>query len=264
MSKNIQFRASEFIALIPAAGLGSRLPDHGLSKEMLPVLPRYKCGESEFTAEPVISYLLASLRQAGVTETRIALRKGKWDIPEYLAGKTWDDMNFAYTITRGTLGVPESVALGLRDAPERNVVFRFPDILVEPASAFSHLIERLQKNLPDIVLGLFPTENPAKMNMVKTEADGSVTAIDIKPAKTALDFTWILAAWRPTFTKYFRELMDNVPKRTAVQAMTNNDIRLGHAFQLALEDGLAIEAESFVQGRSLDVGTPEDLKLAQA
>ena len=263
MSKNMQFRASEVIAVIPAAGLGTRMPDRGSSKEMLPVYAQRKCGESQLTAEPVIAYLLASLRQAGVTEARIVLRKGKWDIPDYLAGTDWDDMAFVYTITRGTSGVPESVALGLRDAPERNVVFGFPDILFEPASAFSHLIERLQKNLPDVVLGLFPTENPAKMDMVKTEADGSVTAIDVKPAKTALDFAWILAAWRPTFTKYFLELVANAPERFAAQAMTNNDIHLGHAFQLALEDGLSIEAESFVQGRSLDIGTPEDLKLAQ-
>ena len=114
MSKKIQFRASKVIAVIPAAGLGSRLPERGSSKEMLPVHVQRNCGKLELTAEPIISYLLRSLRQARVTEARIVLRKGIWDIPEYLAGTAMDNMNFVFTIVTGRsldVGTPEDLKL---------------------------------------------------------------------------------------------------------------------------------------------------------
>jgi glucose-1-phosphate thymidylyltransferase len=229
---------------------------------MLPVHTQPGHSGTAAKVEPVISYLVDSLRQAGVTEVRVVLREGKQDIADYLDGAGWNDMNFNYTITAGTSGVPASVALGLRDATGSNVAFGFPDILFEPVIAFSHLIERLQKNSSDVVLGLFPTENSTKMDMVQTGTDGSVTAIKIKPASSELEFAWVLAVWRPTFTRYLLDLLDEAPERIAAKALTDTDKHLGHIFQLAMEDGLAIEAEIFTHGRSLDIGTPDDLKLA--
>jgi len=262
MSDNVHPGDANFVALIPAAGVGSRLPDCRQSKEMLLVHTQPGDAGQTRKVEPVIAYLMKSLRRAGITEASIVLRVGKQDIAEYLDSAIWEDMNINYTMTRGTSGVPESVALGLRAAVHSNVAFGFPDILFQPADAFSHLVKRLQENQPDVVLGLFPTENTAKMDMVNTRDDGSVITIDIKPARTDLEYAWVLAVWRPTFTRYFLDLFDNAPERIAAKAVPKTDTHLGHTFQLAIEDGLAIEAEVFSYGRSLDIGTPDDLNLA--
>ena len=249
--------AAEYVALLPAAGVGSRLPDRLLSKEMLPF------GNAGATGSPVISHLLSCVRQSGIENVIVVLRYGKWDIPDYLAGSEWVDTRFSYKITHGTSGVPETVALGLQDAGSRRVVFGFPDILFEPRDAFVTLIRRLESTKADVVLGLFPTNNPTKMDMVEVHDDGRVISIEIKPETTTLDLTWILAVWKPSFSTYLCDLVHDNLTRIAELATSPHDSHLGHVFQLAMADGLLIDSKSFEHGRSLDIGTPDDLNLAK-
>jgi glucose-1-phosphate thymidylyltransferase len=263
MSKGSDSRAPGFVALIPAAGVASRLPELQSSKEMLPVPLRAEWRSQAAETGPVMCNLLRSLRLANISETRIILRVGKEDIPEHLSNGDWDDMNLRYEFTPGTSGVPETVAVGLADKPAANVLFGFPDILFDPVNAFEILATRLHDGRADVVLGVFPTENPAKMDMVKVEADSTVSEIDIKPRKTSLELTWILAAWRPSFTMYLLDVHDNQPERLLMQASQHRDPQLGHILQLAIQDGLRVEAEAFEGGRSLDIGTPDDLMKAQ-
>jgi len=235
---------SGYVAVIPAAGAGTRLPDRELSKELMPYL------SPDQVAKPVISHLLHSLGRANVDDTIVVLRDNKQDIVEYLAGPEWGNKHFRFTMTPGTSGVPETVALGIRDAGERNVAFGFPDILFEPQDAFVALMHRLDNSEADIVLGLFPTDTPEKMDMVATDSRGRVTGIEIKPGSTSLELTWVLATWTPRFSAF---LEDN-----------HEGHHLGHAFQLAMAQGMAIDAVAFDDGRSLDIGTPEDLARAMS
>jgi len=251
-------RASEYVALLPAAGTGSRLPDRLLSKELLPY------GGANGDGSPVISHILSCLHQAGVREVIVVIRKGKSDIPDYLSGGEWEQTRFSYKITPGTSGVPETVALGLQDACGRRVAFGFPDILFKPKGAFVKLMRRLETSEADVVLGLFPTNNPSKFDMVNTDDNGRVTDIEIKPQSTPLELTWILAAWEPSFSTYLKALTQGSPGRLEALARESGGSHLGHAFQLAMADGLLIESESFTEGRSLDIGTPDDLALARA
>jgi glucose-1-phosphate thymidylyltransferase len=250
--------SSEYVGLLPAAGVGSRLPDRQLSKELL------QYGDTHGTGRPVISHLLSCMRQAGITDVTVVLRQGKEDIREHLAGSEWHDINIAYEMTAGTSGVPETVALGLSRIRSSPVAFGFPDILFEPCDAFTGMMRRLENSDADVVLGLFPTDNPKKMDMVGVDATGRVTGIEIKPEHTSLDLTWILAVWNATFSKFLGNIMHTNPARISALAASAGDGHLGHAFQLAIADGLKIDAESFPHGKSLDIGTPEDLHLARS
>lgn len=251
-------RSSEYVALLPAAGIGSRLPQRRLSKELLPF------GSGEGEESPVISHLLRCVQQAGIRNIVIVLRQEKRDIPDYLLGDGWQGSDFSYEITAGTSGVPETVALGLRGVQSRRVFFGFPDILFEPTDAPLTIMRRLDSTDADVVLGLFPTDNPGKFDMVQIDDEGQVINIEIKPESTSLDLTWILAAWRPTFSAYLHNLVGNQPDRIAEHANSSTNMHLGHVFQLALSDGLRIDAESFPDGRLLDIGTPDDLALARS
>ena len=248
---------SEYVALLPAAGIGSRLPDRPMSKELL------RFGNMEEDGSPVISHVLSCMRLAGIVDVTVVLREGKQDIRDYLAGSDWNDINFTFKITPGTSGVPETVALGLDDVQERSVVFGFPDILFEPRDAFVKLIHRLEKSGADVVLGLFPTDRPQKMDMVETDNAGRVIDIQIKPSATALDRTWILAVWRPSFSAYLYKLVRGSAMRLADIAANSDGSHLGHVFQLAMADGFRIDSESFGDGRVLDIGTPDDLRRAR-
>ncbi len=248
---------SEYVALLPAAGIGSRLPDRLLSKEMLPF------GDAVEGGNPVISHVLSCMQQAGVDNVIVVLRHEKRDIYNYLSTKEWNHISFTFKITPGTSGVPETVAIGLNEAPARRIVFGFPDILFQPADAFVKLIQRLESTNSDVVLGLFPTDSPHKMDMVKVDNDNRVIDIEIKPESTSLALTWIIAAWEPSFSTYLSNLVHDNPARIAEVATRPGDSHLGHVFQLAMADGLLIQSESFEHGRSLDIGTPNDLHLAR-
>jgi glucose-1-phosphate thymidylyltransferase len=233
---------SAYVAVIPAAGAGTRLPDRELSKELIPF------GGPGTGREPVISHLLRCLGQAEIDDMIIVLRDDKTDIADYLAGTEWSGKRFRITTTPGTSGVPETVALGLRDAGARNVAFGFPDILFEPQDAFVELMHQLDNSEADVVLGLFPTDTPEKMDMVATDSRGRVVDIQIKPDTTTLKLTWILATWTPRFSAF---LTDN-----------HDGNHLGNAFQLAMAEGFTISSVAFGDGRSLDIGTPDDLARA--
>ena len=249
---------SEYVALLPAAGVGSRLPDRSVSKELL------RFGNIQEDGSPVISHVLSCLQLAGIVDVTVVLREGKQDIREYLMSSDWNDINFTFKITPGTSGVPETVALGLDDVQERSVVFGFPDILFEPRDAFVRLIHRLENSEADVVLGLFPTDRPQKMDMVETDSSGRVIDIQIKPNATTLDRTWILAVWRPNFSAYLYKLVRGSAMRLAEVAANCDGSHLGHVFQLAMADGFRIDSESFDDGRVLDIGTPDDLRRARA
>ena len=105
------------------------------------------------------------------------------------------------------------------------------------------------------------TENSEPAELTKTDDKPSVTdeirekgfsayvkEIQIKPDATALELTWILAAWRPSFSAYL--------------STNHRGDHLGDVFQLAMADGLRIESVPFIEGRSLDIGTPGDLDRA--
>jgi glucose-1-phosphate thymidylyltransferase len=245
----------EYVALIPAAGIGSRLPDRRLSKELLPI------GQS---GKPVISHMLSCLRLAGVSNLSIVLRQGKRDISDYLAGKEWEGFNIDCKTTRGTSGVPQTVAHGLRGNQNQPIVFGFPDILFKPENAFTTLLQRFEKTNADVVLGLFPTDTPWKMDLAKCDDSGRVLGIEIKPEQSELDLCWILAVWTPAFSQYLLDLVLDDATRITAMAASSDDNHLGQVFKLAIDDGLVIDSVSFSEGRSLDIGTPDDLEAARA
>ena len=98
----------------------------------------------------------------------------------------------------------------------------------------------------------------------EVDESGRVTAIEIKPASTRLKFTWILAVWTPRFSSYLNETVKHSPQRLRMLAEVSNGGHLGHVFQLALSDGMVMESEIFAEGRTLDIGTPDDLVLAES
>ena len=249
----LKSKPSSYVGLIPAAGLGTRLPDRNTCKELVPV------GLEPGRQEPVIAALLRSLKLAGIHRMNVVVRREKTDLKAYLADTEWRDLQLGIIETGGTSGVPETVVRGLDETQDRNIAFGFPDILFTPESAFSELSAALGQRKTDVVLGLFPTDNPAKMDMVEYDSHNMVKNIEIKPAATRLKYTWVLAVWNATFSHYLIELLrSDGPKPTAEQSYDH----LGQAFQSAIKDRIRVGSVLFDEGRVLDIGTPDDLALA--
>jgi glucose-1-phosphate thymidylyltransferase len=138
------------------------------------------------------------------------------------------------------------------------VAFGFPDMLFRPDDAFVQLRSYLRSSSASILLGLFPAQEPEKVDMVDIKQDGQVLRIIVKPSSTNLIYTWGIALWTPLFTEFMHDFV-NVRKMSAA---SQSEISVGNVIQAAIEAGLVVEAIPVSRQPYLDIGTPEGLALA--
>ena len=143
----------------------------------------------------------------------------------------------------------------------------FPDILFEPKDAYVQLLNKQRGSNADLVLGLFPAEHSEKIDMVDLDNQGFVRGIHIKPSKTRLKYTWIIAVWTSVFTHFMHEFVVNHLKRAnSEKDMANRiglqEIFLGDVIQAAIDNKLNLNSLIFTEGSFIDIGTPDDLARA--
>lgn len=251
--------ACDVIALIPAAGQATRLGTLPCSKELYPV----GYHSDSFRPKAVTSYLLESLRAAGISKTLLILRDGKWDIPAYYGDGSSVGMRMGYLM----MGVPYGAAFTLDQAypfvQDARVALGFPDIIFEPRTAFERLLTKQAATRAEVVLGLFPAQRPHKMDMVETDAQGRVLDILIKPEYTALELTWIIALWTPAFTRFMHAYLARAVQAAAREfESAAKELDVGDVIRAAVAQGWRVETERFKGGRCIDIGTFEDLDKA--
>ena len=137
------------------------------------------------------------------------------------------------------------------------VAFGFPDMLFRPDDAFVQLRSKLGSSNASILLGLFPAQEPEKVDMVDIKEDGRVLHIIVKPSSTNLVYTWGIALWTPVFTEFMHDFV-NIRK---VSAANQPEINVGNVIQAAIEAGLVVKAIPVSRKPYLDIGTPEGLAL---
>lgn len=247
---------SDVVGLVPAAGYARRISPLPCSKEIYPIT------QADGTSRVVSSYLLDSYRKANINKAYFILRTGKWDIPEYFKDGESVGLNLAYIVSEATGGVPQTLDKTYSYIKDNRVVFGFPDIIFQPSNAFNTLLEKLETTGADLVLGLFNATNPEKMDMVEFDDDGGLKDIIIKPERTSLTHTWIIAAWTPVFTNYLHEYLRGGTKRNSSESKSMNnkgELHIGDIFRDAINEGFKTDYVKF-NGLYLDIGTPETLK----
>jgi len=251
--------AADPVALIPAAGLAKRLGRPAASKEILPV----RFDPDDVEARPVCEYLLDSLSAAGVRRAFVILRMGKWDIPEVLGNGDRFGLRLAYLVTDATPGTPYTLDQASPLIGNGVVLLGFPDILYHPRDAFGALLRRTRDGRAEVVLGLFPAEDPCRMDMVDIDADGRVRDIVIKPETTTLTLTWVLAVWSPEFTRFMHDYLGSVLAAVTDGRYPDPDSPhepyMGDVIRAAMAKGMRVEGVVFQGGNCVDIGTPEDL-----
>lgn len=240
--------------MIPAAGMADRLGDNVPgSKEI-----------AEVGGEPVCVHLLRRLALAGIRQAMVVLRNGKWDVPQALLGYRNLGIDLAYVVIEHPRSELHSVAAAL-PFTGRLAALGYPDVLFEPRDAYSTLIQRQDHTGADLVLGLFPTDRPEKVDMVTLDAKQRPVGVVIKQPDRGLRYSWSIALWTHRFSRYLIDFLtefDSGPSDAAVQPLPD-ELSVGDVVQAALSDGIASEAVIFEQGRYLDVGTPGDLAEAR-
>ncbi|WP_018478607.1 sugar phosphate nucleotidyltransferase [Pontibacter roseus] len=251
----------EIVGLIPAAGKATRLSPLPCSKELLPTgfEPHPNTGEPH--PKPVSKYLLELMREAGARQVYLVLRKGKWDIPQYYGDGSQLGLHLAYLIMHRPYVTPFSADQAYTFIQGKQVVFGFPDILLSPPDALKRMLERLQQHQADVVLGVFPVEQPHKWDMVELGEDGTVEHIVAKPAVSNLRYGWALACWGPAFTEFMHEHLQKGEEQIITTGRTI-ELSMGAVMQAAIDNGLRVQSVCFDDGSALDTGTPEDLRKA--
>lgn len=257
------------VGLVPAGGSGARLSPLPCSKELYPVGFRSVDASGALRPKVVCHYLLERMRLAAVTNVYMVIRDGKWDIPGYLKDGKMLNMHLAYMVIDVSFGAPYTLNQAYPFIQDAVVAFGFPDIIFQPDDAFVRLLARLSASNADIVLGLFNASRPHTVDMVDQEPDGRIRGIQIKPTHTDLRYTWLIAVWTPTFTRYMHDyvIMDhkrrdaNKPGQTILNKC---ELFVGDVIQSAIEHDMRVDSVTFDKGEYLDIGTPEDIvKIAQ-
>ncbi len=248
----------EVIGLVPAAGRADRLGALSCSKEIFP-LGFGADADGMLRPRPACSHLLESFACAGVSRAFVLLRQGKWDIPALLGDGSAFGLPLAYLAFEPTASVPETLDRAYPFAAEATVALGFPDIIVEPRAAFRPLLQRLGQAGAQVVLGLFPTDQSWKADMVELDEHDRAQRIVIKQVETPLRFTWSIAVWGPEFSRYLHDFVTS--GRTAPG---EKETYIGDVIQAAIDDGMTVLGERFEDGSFIDIGTPDDLRRATA
>jgi len=239
--------SEELIGLIPAAGKGIRL---GLPypKELYPVIRenRYK---------PISQFVLGNLVAADVQHIVFVINETKHQLIGYFGNGHRFGCQISYVVQEPTLRQGKSTSPGLAHALDsgyhltrgKTVFFGMADTIMQPVDVFKTSYQQAQAD-DDVILVLFPTQRPEKFGMVRTDPDGRVIEIVDKPAQTDLTEMWGCILWRPSFTEYLHESV-NQRGISDFAAIMNN----------AIEEGLKFRGVHITDGVYIDLGTYDEI-----
>ncbi len=259
MTNSNQMKQRQVIGLLPAGGQAARISPLPVSKELYPIGFR-RVEDNSLRPKVVCHYLLEKMRLAGITKAYTVLRPGKWDIPAYFGDGSMLNMNMGYLIISVPFGAAYTLDQAYPFVQDAVVAMGFPDILFQPDDAFVRLLGRLETSNADVVLGLFPTEEPQKAGMVEFDAAGRVYKVIEKPPQSQLRYMWGIAVWTPVFTQFMHEHLAGILALSSLAPQ--RELPIGDVIQAGIDNGLRVEAEAFPEGTYLDIGTPPDLVRA--
>jgi glucose-1-phosphate thymidylyltransferase len=244
------------IGLLPAAGRGVRFGASGYAKELFPLLFEGPA-DGDFEPRPICELALRAIQAAGAERCVTVVSREKVELLRVLGEGLEVGMALAYVVQPEPRGLPDVVRCARPWIGDGDTVFAMPDTVFLPGSALSTVQAMRVETGADVVLGVFPVDEPERLGPVEIGPDGSVLHILDKPGVTPHRNTWGVASWSGRFTSFCCEWADSQEARSP-----KGELLLGHAFEAAREQGLAVRAVQFAGGQFLDVGTPRGLRAA--
>ncbi len=255
----------EIIGLIPAGGQAKRLGKIPCSKEIIPVCNIEKEFSSRFKINVISEHLINSYRIAGIKNIYFILRQGKWDIPSYYGDGKELGVNISYLIMNLPYGTPFTLDQAYHFTKDKYIALGYPDIIFSPAEAFIDVRKRMLETDADIVLGVFSIKNYKKWDMIEFDNKGKIKDIVIKKDRPDLKYGWAIALWNTTFWDFMHYHIQKLIKSSQYRKLKANELPSrelypGDIFLEAIKNGMRAEAVIFKNGRSTDIGTPEDFQ----
>ena len=256
-----QCRGRDAVALIPAAGSGTRIAPIPGSKEVFPI--GFSNVEADKPEVKVVSQYLFDLMVAGgVGQGIIVVRDGKWDIPAYFGEGGPAGMKLSYVVVGKTLGPPDTLDRAYAFVRHNVVAFGFPDVMLGPPDVFDQLLTRMDVGDAEVVLGLYDVADPEQSDIVELDEKNRVLDIYLKDATSILPHCWGCAVWGPRFTEFMHGAVREHRNATAGSFGTidaGGDLPMGLIFKQAVEARLKVVGVPFEGQRWIDVGSPRSL-----
>jgi len=260
----------EIVGLIPAAGRATRLAPLPCSKELLPVGFQTAAEGADRKPKPVSQYLLDRMRLAGARKVFFIARQGKWDIADFYGDGSRLGLQLAYLHVGAPWGPPFTLTQAAPFIGDADVVFGFPDILIDPPDSFAPLLARMHDTGADVVLGLFDCRADEPGDVISRDDSGRVIDLETKeerPVRPARYVCWMFAAWRHTFTRFMTEHCRELATQAEQTVRQSPGAKapewpVGAVIAAAIRAGLHVDSVYFDKGRFLDVGTPEGITAA--
>jgi len=250
------------------AGRGTRL-GLSISKELALL-------GSAAEGSPVLSeIMLQRMADAGIREIVLVVAAHKQDICDHFgsvyvceAGSNTmaEDLQLGlqYVSADNSPSTPASLDAAYELVKDRVCALGFADILYSNCPGYRRALAALNNGKADVVLGLFPSNQAADVDMVSFDANDRVTDIVIKrPEGARLFYTWSLAVWRPSFTEFLHS-QQALRKQAEYQDPLARELYVGDVFLAAMDQGLKVDAVVVSSQPSLDAGTPASLALARS
>ena len=256
--------SNDLIGLIPCAGKGTRLGALSFSKELYPISTG---NDKKAPKDRAVScFLIDHMKDAGVTNFHLVIREGKWDIPKYFNDHKQPGIDLCYHVTNVDYGVPFSLNTAYPFIHNKIVCLGFPDILFKPKNVYHHLLNKLESHADtSIVLGVMPINRPQKWDMITYDKENKVEEIIIKPKDASgLKYGWFCAVWNSAFSDYLNSFIAQLYIEKSHEELRTCEVYIGDVIRAAIADGLEVESVIFEEGKCLDIGTPEDLRLANS
>lgn len=241
----------ELIGLIPAAGKGVRL---GLPypKELYPVIRDNKY-------KPISQFVVGNMTDAGLKHIVFVINETKHQLIGFFGNGLRFGCTISYVVQEQNSDISQSTSPGLAHALDsayhlvrgKTVCFGMADTIMQPEDVFSAGLREASQD-DDVILILFPTEQPEKFGMVKYDDVHRVLYIDDKPKQTDLTEMWGCIIWRPRFTEFLHESV-NVNHISDFALIMNNAIKAGHKFRaVSIREGIYIDLGTYEEIAELD------------
>ncbi|RPH95608.1 nucleotidyl transferase [candidate division KSB1 bacterium] len=222
-------------AIIPVAGVGSRLRPHTFTKPKVLL---------NVAGRPILGHILDHLVDCGVT--RLSLIVGHMaDLIELYVRKHYD-VPSEFIIQEEPRGLAHAVSLGL--APEDKEV-----LVILGDTIFETDLQRVIERSDTTSLGVTTVEDPRRFGVVETTGNGQVTRLVEKPDVPKSNLV-LVGIYMIRNAPLLRECIQTLFER---ELTTRGEYQLTDALQLMIEKGEPVT--TFPVTEWFDCGKPETL-----
>jgi len=243
----------EIIGILPCAGLGLRMRPLRYPKELLPVSYERSAADNSIRPRLSIEYSINAFRIGGVKKCFVVVPDWKPEIMRYLGDGSEYEMPIAYLHNSSANGLADAVFSMQAWVNDALTCLALPDTQFSPTTGFKSLIQKMEEENADLVLGIFPTDEPQCFGTVELGEDDRVIRIDDKPVVPKYFNAWGIALWNNNFWNFFRSTIKSFPPGGSIS----------ETFHRAATEGLRVYGVYFANGSYRDIGRIDHLPFGE-